>query len=465
MASGNAILAGILSGIGGAGTAIGGSWERDQKEALERARLEQERDLRQQVIDQQQAQFEATQAAAAKANNPDLAPLIAMGILPAGTGPMGKEILGEVLKFRAAEDKRLAEEGQLNTARSAILNQPARADLPMSAEGAMYSEAETLPGKAATPRNALLAAVLGVPNADAILKQMYEEKSGKIGHAPAGSAIYDSNGTIIGMVPALPKEPKEQGTNTHIVQTAQGQMAITVNAQGQEVGRVRVGDLPPRDPKEPAQPTASVTIDNLLREYQTLKRQNPSDPRLAELDQRIQAQRFTMVPPGGAPWSVASQTTGPQNPVQPTGNERTDLADMRTAIKTLDTLVQDVEANKGVLGNVVSNPVGAGRRGLSEYVPSMTTPAEKKFLASLSFQVAEIKRAFIGAAQTDPELRGMLDLLPDKGQADVNVLPRLQAIRDYTSRKYGERQAPFQGGRGGAAPKRIKLDAQGNPVP
>jgi hypothetical protein len=88
----------------------------------------------------------------------------------------------------------------------------------------------------------------------------------------------------------------------------------------------------------------------------------------------------------------------------------------------------------------------------------MTSASEKKFLANLENQVGAIRRETLGLTQTDRELKNLVDLLPARGQVDINVIPRLQAIRDHMQRKLSERQAPFQG----STPKVLQYDAQGN---
>ena len=55
-------------------------------------------------------------------------------------------------------------------------------------------------------------------------------------------------------------------------------------------------------------------------------------------------------------------------------------------------------------------------------------------------QVADLKRELIGKQQTIPEMKNLVDALPDKGNVDESVIATLEAIRDLmmTKRKaYG----------------------------
>jgi hypothetical protein len=479
----NSLLGALFGFGGGVAGGIGASLSDEQKRQMDRDRL---------ALDQQRADDANRNAEAALSQNlqihkdtlaatdagryTDLVPLVKAGILPesilsGGTTRLQTAATDAAMKQYGEQQKALQAEGQLNTARSAVLNQPARPDVAMPAEGAMYSEAETLPGKAATPKNTMLAALLGQPNADALLKQMYPEDNQKIGHAPPGSAIYDNNGKIIGMVPALPKEPKEQNTNTHIVQTAQGQVAITVDANGREVGRVRVGDLPPHAPKDPAQPTASVTIDALMQQYQALARANPNDPRLKELDARIQAQRQTMLLPGAAPWSVATQTPGAQNPVQPSATERKDVAGLDATINAFTGLAQRAQTPEVAAGLGLK---AAPSRFLENNLKiPMLSDAQRTFFADTAIAITDAKKTMIGVAQTNRELAGLAPAVPEPN--DPALVQKLQAWATWAQRNRDAINASLSstnvkvpnasGAPATATPKVIRYDAQGNRIP
>ena len=490
MASGNAILAGILSGIGGAGTAIGGSWERDQKEALERARLEQERDLRQQVIDAQAAQFEATQAAAARKEYTPLSDIAAMysvmGLTPPadlmGTGRVRTELVPGMLT-QAGKQQELAREQATRSNQAGVLERlgagsPGTPAMAPPDEGAMYSEG--MPATAATPANPRYQAIAGLlregPLAEYLVKALDAEQQ-KVGHAPAGSAIYDPQGKIIGMVPALPKEPpKEQGTNTHVVQTAQGQVAITVNAQGQEVGRVRVGDLPPRDPKEPPQPNTTQAILDLTRQRQALLRQGvpETDRRVVEVSEQIDNIKSYILGPGGQVIGAGSNQPRASVPASPSAGTQQDVSDIDNTIATFANLSARAKSPEvsGMLG-VTSAP----RRFLEDKLnlPMLTDP-QRQFRAEMSIALTDVKKSRLGLNQTKLEQAGLLPALPT--ESDPGLGAKLDAWVAAAQRNRAAIEATLgslnikvpnasgaKGGGGGAAPKRIKLDAQGNPVP
>jgi hypothetical protein len=452
----DALGAGLLSAFGNFGLGLGGAMDQQRKDAPDREKLEQDRNPRQQVIDAQASQFAATQAAAERDKYAQMSDLQALaqqiGIpLPDTMGPSGgrfpREWGPEILKEAAARQK-VQQEQALRGQQADVLARlgagtpagPAQLAGQL-AEGEEPEAAALIPRTQtpATPANARYQAIAGLlrqgPLTEYLVKALDEEKQAAVGHAPPGSTIYNPRtGAPITTVPALPKEPKY---TTHTVATREGVFEVIRDEQGNEVSRTRAGSpvQEPREPREAPRPTATETILDLTRQRQALQRQGvpDTDPRIMDLNGQLE--------------SIGGTRYQPKT-VAPTARERTDMADMRTSIGSLDKLMKDVDANKQVLGNIVSNPWGAGRRGLSDYVPSMTTAAEKEFLGSLSTQVNQLKTELIGKQRTVPELKDLVDLLPEKGQVDVSIVPRLRAIRTLLERKLAEREAVF----GGAGP-------------
>jgi hypothetical protein len=110
----DALGAGLLGAFGNFGLGIGGAMDQQRKDALEREKLEQDRSLRQQVIDAQASQFAATQAATERDKYAQMSDLQALaqqiGIpLPDTMGPSGgrfpREWGPEILKEAAARQK------------------------------------------------------------------------------------------------------------------------------------------------------------------------------------------------------------------------------------------------------------------------------------------------------------------------------------------------------------------------
>ena len=340
MAGMSPILAGIIGGTGLGMTNIANDLAEQRKlaqqQVFEREKLEQERNLRQQAIDAQASQFQATQEANRAVANPDIQPLIDAGILPSGMGPtMARPVMEEYMKFRAAEDKRLAEQQQINVARSAILNQAARPDVAMPAEGAMYSEAETLPGKVATPRNEMLAAILGEPGAAAILEQMYPKPT--YGNAPPGTAL-TKNGALTGeTVPALPKDNR-LSVKTEV--RADGTYAITTDTLTGETTAAKIPGVPGQPqfaPQQPQQPTAAQSFTTAMQNYQAARdAYGEEDPRTKNLG-AIAAGLRRVDPESGTP------ITAPK------------------AVDPLKQAVADIIANRPPPGPGITPPRGAPR--------------------------------------------------------------------------------------------------------
>jgi hypothetical protein len=203
------------AGLGGLGGLLGGyassALEQQKLEevkarlAIEQQRADQQMEMQQNQLAQNQSQFEAARA-----------PIAIPESLGGGTAL--KEMLPFLFAKADAEAKRTEEAGRLNAARSAILNQPGRPEAPMPAEGAMYSEAETLPGKDPTPKNVMLAAILGHPQADAILKQLYPEDTEKFAHAGPGAIYSTRTGAQVGTIEGPPKEPTAATTYSTAVE-------------------------------------------------------------------------------------------------------------------------------------------------------------------------------------------------------------------------------------------------------
>jgi len=196
-----ALFSGLISGAGGAAGAVGQSMAEEQRRAeverLARDKMAQEQQYRDAMLTLERDKI----AQAAKIHEDSL-----LGVqLPPemGGGRSPKELLPFLFAKADAEAKRLDETGRLNTARSAILNQPARPEVAMPAEGSMYSEAATLPGKEVTPKNAVLAAIFGQPGAAELLKQLYPEDADK--GIATDKPIY-KNGQWI-MPPRVEREP------------------------------------------------------------------------------------------------------------------------------------------------------------------------------------------------------------------------------------------------------------------
>lgn len=144
----------------------------------------------------------------------------------------------------------------------------------------------------------------------------------------------------------------------------------------------------------------------------------------------------------GVPRPPGAHTPGAQSPAAPTPlairgpmrqpppAEREKLAEWDAKTASARGLLDALKKPEiqSILGPVATNPLGALRRGLGNYLDVAMTKEQRQFLAQLANETAEIKRFLVGAAQTVPELRGLSDTLPDKGQIDAAVVAKLSAI-------------------------------------
>lgn len=326
---GSSILGGILGGMGGAMTGLGKSWgeqqKLDQEERLARDKMAQEQQYRDALVTLERDKLAQTAMPAG-----DLFRYIGMPV-PEGVDPAARvptAVADNLIKNAQEQQKVLQTEGRLNMAREAILNQPARPDVAMPAEGAMYSEAETLPGKAATPKNVMLAAVLGQPNADALLKQMYPEPANPQVVGP-GADLVAAGGAVLHSTPALPKDPKDVQLKVEIVDRPEGTYQVITNPVTGETQTAKLEGVPgkpafaPQRPERPEQPSASALYMRTMQQYQAARNA------YGEEDQRTK--------------DLAAIALGLRSQVDPTTGARTAPPEKSDPIKDL---VKDALANK-----------------------------------------------------------------------------------------------------------------------
>jgi hypothetical protein len=292
----NPILAGIIGGAGTGMTNIAGQLDeqrkRDQEERLARDKMAQEQQYRDAMVTLERDKLaEATQAHkdTLAAAYTELEPLVKAGILPesilaGGTTRLQTAATDAAMRQYAEQQKALQVEGRLNMGREAIMNQPARPDVPMPAEGGMYSEAETLPGKAATPKNAMLAAIFGQPGAAEAIEKMYP-KPQAIVHAPPGSSFFDPNtNQVVGTVPAAPKDNR-MSVKTEV--RPDGTYALATDTLTGETTVTKLPGIPGQPqfaPQRPEQPNAAMLYKQTMEAYQRARdTYGEEDPRTKDL--------------------------------------------------------------------------------------------------------------------------------------------------------------------------------------
>jgi hypothetical protein len=315
-----------------------------------------------------------------------------------GGGRSPKELLPFLYAKADAEAKRREDAAKLGGMQAAILNQPARAEAPMPAEGGMYSEAETLPGKAATPKNVMLAAILGHPQAEAILKQMYPEDTEKNQLVSDTTRGYLKNG-VYTEIPGGGPKPKY---TVNTVPTQEGVIREVVDEMGNVIRSERVGSpvQQPREPKEPAQQSAATIYNAAVEGLLALRRQGvpETDPRVAEASSRVNMLKPVMIAEGG---NLGGAAGGPPlavgNPPRPSASERTALSDLDTQINAFTDLSARAKTPEVSAGLGLKS---APSRFLEDKfnIPTLSDPV-RQFRAEAAIHNAA-KKSLIGVNQT-----------------------------------------------------------------
>lgn len=237
----------------------------------------------------------------------------------------------------------------------------------------------------------------------------------------------------------LPKwlrpEPPEKPSRPQGEKVTRGgkEYRVTYDSEGNVAKAVEIGDA--REPNEPVHQTVLR-----LREAAREAERRGDRALAAQHREDADALRVFVVPPGGVGIGAGGgRQEGP--PITPSPPERKEIAGWQATIASLDSLIRKTEANKGVLGSIWTDPVAKIRRT----VPYFSTPQEKEYLAQLATEISFIRKDLIGAAQTDQELRRLLDALPDADNLDISVIPKLKALRDYMRRQVATTQEVSKG--------------------
>jgi hypothetical protein len=280
----------------------------------------------------------------------------------------------------------------------------------------------------------ILGEILGVPGLTTQQAALAREglESDKFTTRNPEHDVIGPDGAVVHKGTPKPTEPKAP----HYIGPDKGGKyhAVTMTPEGPKPSAVPGVTAPP---KEAPQPSTSQLIDKLTVEYQTLRASGvpENDPRAQALAQRINNQKLVAYHEGGG-LAGPMGTVRPPTQKPPEASERKELAEIDAARTGVGKLLKGFEKNQGVLGNVVSNPVGALRRGAGSVLPTLSAD-ERAFLSGLAIRVADLKRQLIGMAQTIPELRTLADALPDKGEIGPAVFAKLKEIDSLLETKRG----------------------------
>lgn len=442
---------GLGQGVGQAGAAI----EQARKDALARQQFDRQQGLAESTIAHQREMERLTNQRDMADPTPFLPALKAGGLdLSQFTGPMRTGVLEKALGVAETNRARTEETSARTQAADVIRRAPGTPSV-----GSQNEPEGFVAGTPAMAPNDIKAAFMGIKNGGALYKQMYPEDSFASG--PTGIIYNKHSGEV-----TQPGKPK---TSTYHVNTAQGVIERIVDDTGNVISERRVGDLPPHPPKEPPQQNQTQAVKEAVIAYQGLRDNpqfgpgHPQTKRAKELaialsqavptqpggdvqskinflsDEPMTAPAVTAPAAPSLPQAPGAATPGPKTSLQgppraPDAAHQTKLAELDAALSRTDSLLQQAEKNKALLGGVISNTTGAMRRGLSNYVPGITSPDEKKFLADFGKLVAEERRRLLGTAQTVTELKSAASYLPDTGNVDESVVAALTAARDDIKR-------------------------------
>lgn len=409
------ILGGLGQGVGGAGAALAAQREDDRKIAVQQEQARHNRAIEEAATAQHLVDVTPEVVTTLKSGGLDLSPFL------------GKKIPTSVYTTAVGAAEKVGAENRERAERTAVSDILAGArGAPGQPTGALAPdedpEAAAFIGskgfRAPMSMDDMRAALSKYKIGPALFKDMYPQD--KYASTREG-AIYN---TTTGAV-STPAPTTTKAKNVYHVNTDKGVMEVVKDEAGNTLSERVVGGLPPH---QPPQPTASVTIDKLTQEKHALLAggASPEDPRIKNLDERINSQKLVPFVEGGGVQGPAG-IVRPASPKPPEASERKELAGLDTSRAGVQALIKDFDKNQGVLGNTLSNPVGALRRGAGSVLPTLTQD-ERQFLAGLSLRVAEIKRELIGLAQTIPELRTLADALPDKGEIGPAVYAKLVEI-------------------------------------
>ena len=400
MADFGAILSGILGGVGQAGTALAAERQRSEEMARQKVRdalLERQVGLAErQYGEEQEGRLSLADAAS---RDPRLAPFASFFKVKGGEA---------LAKFLADQVQRERRQRAGQTIAAGIPNADDTMEFTSPEEGAGMSPVP------ADPRARAVKAAL--ESGDLDLKEALPflfPKPTAVSETTTG--FLDPRTGTITPVPGVerPAVVVPEGTRPEVAIDVRGRPSTTYK-------------YPPE-----RQPSASQLIDRLTNEYQTLLASGvpETDPRAKNLAQRINNQKLVPFEEGGGvrgPMGVVQ----PPSPKPPSPGERERLGDLDATIINTNNLVVQANQHRGVLGGLLSNPIGALRRAAGPYSATALTAEERKFLANFGVQVADLKRELIGKQQTIPEMKNLVDALPDKGNVDASVIATLEAIRD-----------------------------------
>jgi hypothetical protein len=210
----------------------------------------------------------------------------------------------------------------------------------------------------------------------------------------------------------------------------------------------------------------------LIRQRQDLARQNSTDPRIAEINERIGGQRTLVVPEGGTPMNPGAPS-GVQTPKSPGAGMQKDIADLDQQISIFADLAQRAQTPEvtGALGLT-----GAPLRFMEDTLKmNMLTPAQRAFRADTAIALTDAKKSRLGLNQTRLEQAGLLPALPDAN--DPGIATKLDAwaraaqrnrdainavLSSTNVRVPNASGAPSGGGPGSG--RVIRYDAQGNRI-
>jgi hypothetical protein len=122
----------------------------------------------------------------------------------------------------------------------------------------------------------------------------------------------------------------------------------------------------------------------------------------------------------------------------PSPGERQKFSDYKASqagIGRVLTMLEQPGAQK-IIGTLFSEPENTFNRRLGEWL-STVSPEQRKFVASMAAEIAEIRHALSGAAVSPQEFANLKPMMPSADDPDVaTVRAKLEALQEWIVRKH-----------------------------
>jgi len=224
-------------------------------------------------------------------------------------------------------------------------------------------------------------------------------------------------------------EPKRE--KLHFATTGEGTVGLD------PYSGARVG---PAQPAAPAPDRYANEAERISGEMFDKPFAQLTQPERGQVNRRVQQERIDLAKAQAIAVAQGRDTV----PERPSAGERKELAEFDAGVASIKTLLAskaDPEIKK-VLG---MSPAAIGTRWAAGYIEGTPTDKQSIFLAELADAAGQIRRVLVGQAQTVPEMRSLLPLLPRESDPPDRVFTKLQAILQGMESKRGALEGALRG--------------------